>query len=153
MELSKNIFFNTDRLVQYSKIKISYTGTLFQKNAERVFIHYGFDNDWKELNEIEMQKTDLGFQAEIELPAYDSFNFCFRDGNNNWDNNNTANYVFPIEKSETALVIREELGLETRRHLRKSYIWSKKIRLAVYKLLVYVPKLISGNYKRRLTEE
>lgn len=153
MELSKNIFFNTDRLVQYSKIKISYTGTLFQENAEKVFIHYGFDNDWKELNEIEMQKTDLGFQAEIELPSYDSFNFCFRDGNNNWDNNNTANYVFPIEKSETALVIREELGLETKRHLRKSYIWSKKIRLAVYKLLVYVPKLISGNYKRRLTEE
>lgn len=153
MELSKNIFFNTDRLVQYSKIKISYTGALFQENAEKVFIHYGFDNDWKELNEIEMQKTDLGFQAEIELPSYDTFNFCFRDGNNNWDNNNTANYVFPIEKSETALVIREELGLETRRHLRKSYIWSKKIRLAIYKLLVYVPKLISGNYKRRLTEE
>ena len=153
MELSKNIFFNTDRLVQCSKIKISYTGTLFQENAEKVFIHYGFDNDWKELNEIEMQKTDLGFQAEIELPAYDSFNFCFRDGNNNWDNNNSANYVFPIEKSETALTIREEFGLETKRHLRKSYIWSKKIRLAIYKLLVYVPKLISGNYKRKITEE
>ena len=153
MELSKNIFFNTDRLVQTSKVKISYTGTLFQENAEEVFIHFGFDNDWKELNEIQMKKTDLGFQAEIELPTYDTLNFCFRDGNNNWDNNNTANYVFPIEKSETALAIREELAVETRRHLRRSYIWSKKIRLAVYKLLVYVPKLISGNYKRRLTEE
>lgn len=153
MELSKNIFFNTDRLVQTSKVKVSYTGTLFQENAEEVFIHYGFDNDWKELNEIQMKKTDLGFQAEIELPTYDTLNFCFRDGNNNWDNNNTANYVFPIEKSETALAIREELAVETRRHLRRSYIWSKKIRLAVYKLLVYVPKLISGNYKRRLTEE
>ena len=152
MELSKNIFFNTDRLVQTSKVKVSYTGTLFQENAEKVFIHYGFDNDWKELNEIEMQKTDLGFQAEIELPSYDTFNFCFRDGNNNWDNNNTANYVFSIEKSETALVIREELGLETRRHLRKSYIWSKKIRLAIYKMIHYFPKLISGNYKKRQSE-
>lgn len=153
MELSKNIFFNTDRLVQSSKIKISYTGTLFQGNADKVFIHYGFDNDWKELNEVEMKKTDLGFQAEIELPVYDTFNFCFRDENNNWDNNNTENYVFPIEKSETALIIKEELGLDTRRHLRKSYILSKKIRLAIYKLLVYVPKLISGNYKRKVTEE
>lgn len=153
MELSKNIFFNTDRLVQTSKVKVSYTGTLFQENAEEVFIHYGFDNDWKELNEIQMKKTDLGFQAEIELPTYDTLNFCFRDGNNNWDNNNTANYVFPIEKSETALAIREELSVETRRHLRRSYIWSKKIRLAVYKLLVYVPKLISGNYKRKIIEE
>ena len=153
MELSKNIFFNTDRLVQTSKVKVSYTGTLFQENAEEVFIHYGFDNDWKELNEIQMKKTDLGFQAEIELPTYDTLNFCFRDGNNNWDNNNSANYVFPIEKSETALAIREELAVETRRHLRRSYIWSKKIRLAVYKLLVYVPKLISGNYKRKIIEE
>ena len=153
MELSKNIFFNTDRLVQLSKIKISYTGTLFAENSKEVFIHYGFDNDWKELNEIPMKKTDLGFQAEIELPAYETFNFCFRDGENNWDNNDKANYVFPIEKSETALAIREELAVETKRHLRKSYIWSKKIRLAVYKLLVYVPKLISGNYKRKITEE
>ena len=153
MELSKNIFFNTDRLVQFSKIKISYTGTLFAENSEEVFIHYGFDNDWKELNEVSMQKTDLGFQAEIDLPGYDTFNFCFRNENNQWDNNNHANYMFPIEKSETALAIREELAVETKRHLRKSYIWSKKIRLAIYKLLVYVPKLISGNYKRKITEE
>ena len=149
MELSKNIFFNTDRLVQDSKVKISYTGTLFQEGADEVFIHYGFDNDWKELIEIQMEKTDLGFQAEIELPAYDTFNFCFRDGNNTWDNNETSNYVFALEQSETALIIREELAVETRRHLRKSYIWSKKIRLAVYKLLVYVPKLISGNYRKK----
>ena len=153
MELSKNIFFNTDRLVQGSKVKISYTGTLFQENTEMVFIHYGFDNDWKEINEVQMDKTDLGFQAEIELPDYDTFNFCFRDGNDVWDNNEAANYIFPIEKSETALIIREELAVENKRHLRKSYIWSKKIRLAVYKLLVYVPKLLSGNYKRRLLEE
>lgn len=153
MELSKNIFFNTDKLVQNSKVKISYSGTLFQANSEEVFIHYGYDNDWKEIGEIKMKKTDLGFQAEVDLPAYDTFNFCFRDSENNWDNNETANYVFDIEKSEVSLVIREELAVETRRHLRKSYIWSKKIRLAVYKLLVYVPKLISGNYKRKIVEE
>ena len=97
-----------------------------------------------------MEKTDLGFQAEIELPEYDTFNFCFRDENDNWDNNETANYIFNIEKSEVALVIKEELAVETRRHLRKSYIWSKKIRLAVYKIITYVPKLISGNYKKKL---
>ena len=152
MELSKNIFFNTDKLVQSSNVKISYTGTLFEQGSENVFIHYGFDNDWKEINEIEMTKTDLGFQAEIEIPEYDTFNFCFRNENNVWDNNDNANYVFNIEKAELALTIKEELGLETRRHLRKSYIWSKKIRLAVYKILIYVPKLISGNYKRKLTD-
>ena len=87
MELSKNIFFNTDKLIQNTKVKISYTGKLFQNQAEEVYLHYGFDNEWKELNEINMEKTDLGFQAEVDLPEYESFNFCFRDGNNNWDNN------------------------------------------------------------------
>ena len=41
-------------IVQNSKVKVSYSGALFQANAENVFIHYGFDNDWKELNEIAM---------------------------------------------------------------------------------------------------
>ena len=128
MELTKNIFFNTDKLIENSTVKISYTGNFFDDGSEEVFIHYGFDNDWKEISEIKMDKTDLGFQAEVELPAYDTFNFCFRDGDNNWDNNETANYVFDIERSETALAIREELAVETRRHLRKSYIWNKKER-------------------------
>ena len=146
MELSKNIFFNTDKLIQNTGVKISYTGALYQGNSEEVFLHYGFDNEWKDLYEIQMEKTDLGFQAELELPEYETFNFCFRDGNNTWDNNNNENYVFNIEKCETALAIREELEIDSRPGLRKSYIWSKKIRLAIYKLLVYVPKLISGNY-------
>ena len=65
MELSKNIFFNTDRLVQSSKVKVSYSGTLFQSNAENVFIHYGFDNDWKELNEIQMEKIYVGKTKDV----------------------------------------------------------------------------------------
>ena len=152
MELSKNIFFNTDKLIQNTKVKISYTGKLFQEQTEEVFLHYGFNNEWKELNEINMEKTDLGFQAEVELREYETFNFCFRDGNNNWDNNNNQNYIFNIEKNETALAIREEIAIDTRQHLRKTYLWSKKIRLAIYKLLVYVPKIISGNYKRKITD-
>ena len=52
MELSKNIFFNTDKLIQNTKVKISYTGKLFQNQAEEVYLHYGFDNEWKELNEF-----------------------------------------------------------------------------------------------------
>ena len=101
-----------------------------------------------------MERIKRSFHAaEISLPAYDTFNFCFRDENNNWDNNENNNYIFPIEKSETALVVRNDVSIETKRRLRKSYIWSKKIRLAIYKILVYVPKLISGNYKRKIIEE
>ena len=70
MELVKNIFFNTDKLVENSNVKISYTGDLFQNNSEEVFIHYGFGLNWDDLNEIKMEKTELGFQAELNLKSY-----------------------------------------------------------------------------------
>ena len=99
-----------------------------------------------------MEKIELGFQAEIELISGETFNFCFRNGNNEWDNNERQNYVFPIEKVELSLVPQEDISLDTPRKLRKSYIWSKKVRLAIYKVITYLPKLISGNYKRKVSE-
>ena len=152
MELVKNIFFNTDKLIENSKVKISYVGKLFQEEAEEVYLHYGFGINWDQLNEVKMEKTELGFQAEIELTSCDTFNFCFRNGNNEWDNNNGQNYIFPIEKMELALVVKEDTSITGPRRLRKSYIWSKKIRLAVYKIITYFPKIISGNYKRNISE-
>ena len=152
MELVKNIFFNTDKLVENSKVKISYTGKLFQGNSEEVYLHYGFGINWDNLNEVKMVKTELGFQAEIELISSDTLNFCFRDGNNVWDNNESQNYIFPIEKVELALVPTEVSSISAPRKLRKTYIWSKKVRLAVYKIITYLPKIISGNYKRKVSE-
>ena len=151
MELSKNIFFNTDKLLQNSKVKISYTGKFFEDNSEDVFIHYGFGINWDNVSETKMEKTELGFQTEIELLESDTFNFCFRNGNNEWDNNNGVNYVFELEKPSLDLIVREEeFSLDRPNRLRKSYLWSKKIRLAVYKIITYLPKIISGNYKRKL---
>ena len=155
MELSKNIFFNTDKLIENNNVKISYTGKFFQDGSEQVFLHYGFGINWDNVNEIEMNKTDLGFQAEINLLEGESFNLCFRNGNNDWDNNEGQNYSFPMEKVSTELIVLEDepVSLGNARKLRKSYLWSKKIRLAVYKIITYLPKIISGNYKRKLTHE
>ena len=151
MELIKNIFFNTDKLIENSKVKISYTGKFFQDASEEVSIHYGFGLNWDNINDIQMEKTDLGFQAEIQLGEGDTFNFCFKNNNNEWDNNDGQNYVFPLEKPQTELLVLEDepVSLGSVRKLRKSYLWSKKIRLAVYKIITYLPKLISGNYRKK----
>ncbi len=153
MELTKNIFFNTDKLLKNSTVKISYTGDFFENHSEEVYIHYGFGENWDNLSEIKMEKTDLGFQAEIELLDSDIFSFCFKNENNEWDNNLSQNYVFPLEnQSVTDLVVQENFStyLDRPNRLRKSYIWNKKIRLAIYKIITYVPKIISGNYKKRI---
>lgn len=151
MELTKNIFFNTDKLVENSKVKISYIGELFKNASEEVTIHYGFGNNWDNVTDIKMEKTELGFQAEINLLEGETFNFCFKDGNNNWDNNNGQNYVFPLEKVTTELLVLDDepVALGSARKPRRSYLWSKKIRLAVYKIITYLPKIISGNYRTK----
>lgn len=154
MELIKNIFFNTDKLIENSKVKISYTGKFFQDNSVNVSVHYGFGYNWDNVNDIVMEKTELGYQAEIELLEGDTFNFCFKNGNNEWDNNNGQNYIFPLEKVSTELLVLDDepVSLGSARKLRKTYLWSKKIRLAIYKIITYLPKIISGNYKRKVNE-
>ena len=153
MELVKNIFFNTDKLIENSTVKLSYTGDLFQNNSEEVFVHYGFGNNWDNLNEIKMEKSEIGFQAEIELVSGDTLNLCFRNSEGQGDNNDSQNYIFPIEKAELSLVLNESNEIEAPRKLRKAYLWSKKIRIAVYKIITYLPKIISGNYKRKINNQ
>ena len=155
MELVKNIFFNTDKLVENSKIKISYTGIFFQDDSQDVFFHYGFGNDWDNVQDVKMTKTDLGFQTEIDLCSSETFNFCFFNEKGEWDNNCGNNYIFQIEKNPVELIVLDDepVSLGKARKLRKSYIWSKKIRLVVYKIITYLPKLISGNYSKKASDK
>jgi hypothetical protein len=148
MELVKNIFFNTDRLTANSTVKISYTGKFFQDESKEVSIRYGFGNDWKNQVEADMVKTDLGFQIEVNLIDDTTFNFCIKNEKDEWDNNDGNNYIFNIEHPETALIVLDDL--KPARRLRKSYIWSKKVKLAIYKILVSIPKIITGNYRKKL---
>ena len=149
MELVKNIFFNTDKLIENSNVKISYTGNLFQDGSDQVFIHFGFGDNWDNVSDIEMTKTDLGFQANLQLLSSNSLNLCFRNQDNNWDNNNGQNYTFNIEEAPVSLAVVENNTLDVPRRLRKTYLWSKKIKLAVYKIIRYFPRIISGNYKKK----
>ena len=163
MELVKNIFFNTDKIVENSKLKISYVGRLFQNDSKEVYMHFGFGLQWDGVNDIKMEKTELGFQCEINIDEAESLNLCFKNENDEWDNNDGQNYIFPIEKYEPieeeseniekSLLEVKNNGMQVRKGLRKTYIWSKKVRIAVYKIIKFFPKLISGNYKRKISEE
>ena len=149
MELVKNIFFNTDRLTPNTNVKISYIGKFFQDKSKHVYIHYGFGSDWENVVDSEMVKTELGYQIEVDLLDKSTFNFCFKNENGDWDNNDGDNYIFTIEKPELSLMVIDNNSLETKKRLRKTYLWSKKIKIAVYKMLIYIPRLITGNYKKK----
>ncbi|MBE5821616.1 MAG: hypothetical protein E7311_03385 [Clostridiales bacterium] len=153
MELiNRNIFFSNDKIVENSKTKISYSGTLFQNGSEEVYIHYGYGLLWSDVNEIKMEKTELGYEAEIDIPSTDLFNCCFRDNNKNWDNNEGHNYSFVVEKNELVITKKADAPVAARR-LRRSYILGKKLKLLFYKVVTYVPQILNGTYKRKVRGE
>lgn len=154
MELLKNIFFNTDKLVQNTTVKISYTGKFFEDGSEETHIHYGFGESWDGLSDVKMERTDLGFQCEVHLlDGYSTFNFCFKNEKGEWDNNGNSNYIFDVESPCLDLTVTENAySLDRPNRLRKTYLWSKKIKIAVYKILRFIPKLVSGNYKRKIED-
>ena len=151
MELVKNIFFNTDRLTPNTVVKISYTGKFFQDDSQEVTIHYGFGENWEETTDELMTKTELGYQIEIELQDEPTFNFCIKNEKDEWDNNNGQNYVFNIEKPEVELMVFEETT-PIQAVLHKGYIYTQKIKEAIIKLITSIPKIITGNYKKKIDE-
>lgn len=154
MELVKNIFFNTDKLTAFSQIKISYSGKFFSDGSKKVTLHYGFGNNWENSFDIEMVKSELGFQAEVSLTDDPTFNFCFYNENGIWDNNNGENYNFTIEPAELDLIpIDNEFSSISPKRITKFYLWKKKVKIRFYRVVTYLPKIISGKYKRKINND
>lgn len=95
MEFTKDIYFN-DSLRNGKPATITYSGELFKSGSEHVNLVFGFGENWDYTTTLPMSKTENGFTAEIEIKDYDTFNFCFSNEHNNWDNNNSFNYISPI---------------------------------------------------------
>ena len=107
MELFKNIFFNTDKIIGNTDIKLTYAGKLFQDGIQSVQVHYGYGDNWDCAGDIEMEKTELGYQANIYVKNAKTLNFCFKGINGEWDNNNGQNYTFEIEEATVTEPVQE----------------------------------------------
>lgn len=97
MELTKDIKFDKE-LKQNESVKINYSGDLLKNGSNEIYIVFGFDKDWKNTTYQKMDKSENGFSTSIQLLEYNDFNFCFKDSNDNWDNNNHSDYTLKIEK-------------------------------------------------------
>ena len=52
------------------------------------------------------------YNLNIRMREFDTFNFCFSDENNNWDNNNNLNYTSPILPGDVKQDIQEQPPIE-----------------------------------------
>ena len=152
MPVEETVYFDTDTLVEGRTAKLIYKGSLAASGAEEIYVHYGYGLLWENLQETKLEKVaDDTFEASITLNGTDSINFCFRDANNNWDNNSAQNYSYPVEKEVVTIAKVEPTSLDVPR-LKKTYIISKKIRIGFYRVITFLPKLFNGEWKRKVRE-
>ena len=93
MDFTKDILFDYSPTVNHD-LTITYHG--FLSDSEKVSIVYGFGENWENTTETSTTKTENGFVAKIKMLDFDTFNFCFKNSNNVWDNNSNCNYISPI---------------------------------------------------------
>lgn len=84
------------------EITILYYGLLPSSGADEIYLHYGYGNadNWNQVTDVRMEKTDRGFAKKIQIENPSRLNFCFKDSANNWDNNNGLNWSFEIHNGD-----------------------------------------------------
>ena len=100
MEFTNEIYFDKN-LIENQKVKLSYTGKLYREFSSEVYIVYGYGPNWENTQEQQLNLTDENFNVEINITGKDTFNFCFRNNYNIWDNNDYQNYIATIYPQDT----------------------------------------------------
>lgn len=106
MEFTNEIYFDKN-LSEKSSVKISYAGKLFKEFSSEVYIVFGYGPNWDNTQEQKMELTEDGFHTTINVTGKETFNFCFRNNYNIWDNNNYFNYIAPIAEEEQIPEVQE----------------------------------------------
>lgn len=151
MVINDKISFEAETLYEGMTTQIIYKGMLYENGSEEVYMHFGYGLLWENLQEIKLEKCEDGFKADITFSEAENINFCFRDNNNNWDNNDCNNYTCPISKVENVLTKVDPAEIEVPR-LKKSYLVMKKIKLSFYKAFTFLSNVFTGKYKKKTTE-
>ena len=58
MNFTKEIYFDNEKVVENSELSVTYKGTLFKNNSDKVFISYGYGKLWDNKGETELTKTN-----------------------------------------------------------------------------------------------
>ena len=145
---NETVYFDTEALIEGRTVKLTYAGKLIENGANEIYVHYGYGLLWNNLQEIKLDKIDNHYETNITLSCAEDLNFCFRDENNNWDNNNTKNYCATIAKEEVIIAKVDPTEMAVPR-LKKSYLIMKKIKLAFYKTITFLSKTFTGEWKKK----
>ena len=94
---AQGIVLNPSIPMSGSSVTICYNGLLAKKGATAIFAHVGYGDSWEHVGDFSMKKTPTGFEVDVPVAYAPCLNVCFKDGANNWDNNNGQNYKFDVD--------------------------------------------------------
>ena len=147
MTINDKIYFEADTLTEGCTTQIVYKGSLYENGSEDIYMHYGYGLLWENLQEVKFEKHQDCYKAYITLTDIGDINFCFRDSEGHWDNNEGVNYTATISKIENTLTKVDNVAVEVPR-LKKSYLIMKKIKISFYKAITFLSKAFTGNLKK-----
>ena len=145
MNLNNTIYFDGEDLTVGRPARIIYKGFLCQSNPEQIIMHCGYGLLWEGLQEIQLERGIDGYEADVTFINADEVYFCFRDSNGTWDNNNGQNYFISVQKPVLSLAKKDTSLLPEVPKLKKIYYIQKKIKVAFYKTITFIGKLLTGN--------
>ncbi len=145
MNFTNDIYFDGEEVFIDNPTRIIYTGRLTSDEPEYILMHLGYGLLWENLQEIKLTRGYNGYEADVMFLSTEDVYFCFRSSTNNWDNNNGQNYK--ISPKRMVLASRDSsYYLPEIPRLKPSYYVRKKIKIAFYKIISFVGKLISGDF-------
>ncbi|NLY44003.1 MAG: carbohydrate-binding protein [Clostridiaceae bacterium] len=83
---------------QGSNPKVIYKGLLYQSGADEVYMHVGYGNNWDNVMDIKMKRTENGFEGTLPMLKCDNIKIAFKDSADNWDNNAGRDYSFEVQE-------------------------------------------------------
>lgn len=101
-EMVDGIYLEPVPITLGEELKIKYKGLLADTGASKVYLHAGYGHGtWDKVMDVPMRKTrDGGWSISVQVEEPSSFNFCFRDEAQNWDNNQGRNWSYQIHNGE-----------------------------------------------------
>ena len=104
MDFTKDIYINKEKIFEDQEFVLLYKGELFSQDlTKNVYISFGYGSNWENQQEIQMKPSTFGYLATIKVGSGSELQFCFRDNEGHWDNNNSQSYILPINESEEVL--------------------------------------------------
>ncbi len=149
MNLSNNIYFDGDLLKVDSPTKVIYSGFLAEKSPNYIYMHYGYGIVWDNLQEVKLFKGISGYESDVTFTEFGDVNFCFRDSEGVWDNNDGNNYKAKVEKNIPDIPKSDSMALVELPKLKTAFLINRKIKITFYRIISFIGKLFSGKILRK----